>query len=81
MSTSIFCPVTSAPGRTEDQVLVQGNAAKLIAKVLQGMYIIVYTYHTVLAYFQYYSDEYGLPLKFIEAIDRIKPPKRKSGQK
>ena len=79
MSTSIFCPVTSAPGRTEDQVLVQGNAAKLIAKVLQGMYI--YLYHTVLAYFQCYSDEYGLPLKFIEAIDKVKPPKRKSGQK
>lgn len=40
MRTSMLCPVTSAPGRTEDQqVLVQGNAAKLIAKVLQGMYI------------------------------------------
>ena len=43
------------------QVLVQGNAVKTIAQVLQS--------------------EYGLPLKYIEAIDKVKPPKRKGGRK
>ena len=26
-------------------------------------------------------DEYGLPLKFIEAVDKVKPPKKKSGRR
>lgn len=41
-SVSYLHVVTAASGRTEDQqVLVQGNAAKLIAKVLQGTYVLI----------------------------------------
>ena len=51
-----FSTVTSTPGRSGgEQVLVQGNAVKAVARVLQSMYVHVYVcsihvYKSVLAH-------------------------------